>query len=320
MRFVNNKTSAVLLIDLSAKFVRPLLVILAEAAARRQALPDTSAFKASPVSTQAAVMAAMAVSHEKTTMAALCAQIVKEITAPEMVKIIDVYDRQYHELASGNYGIKPVKVPEIVYRLFSNYIYEQLFDNRDVWDALGAERMTRDRFHENFRRDNDYPSSCPYCDLDTINSRGNYVIEHFLPRVRFPLLAVHPNNLFTACNSCNLAVEGKGTRIVDMVTTPYVDEIGNLVIFTFDHAAMKIAINHPSERQDVGGFLDLLQLRERYGKTNTWRQFRGRTDAFVEAVSGRNLSVSELLDYARSFNRGTVLTYALLRWVSKVYI
>lgn len=319
MRLVSNKTNAKPLIDLNANFVRPLLVALANAASVKKPLAKTHSFRNASPETQAAIVAAMPVKADKTSLESLCRQILRRHSASELLQTVSLYDTQCSQLASGNYCIKPDGVPSGIARLFSKYIYEQLFDHEALWHALLIPRMTRERFHENFRLDNNYPSSCPYCDLDTINSQGNYIIEHFLPRARFPLLSVHPCNLFTACNSCNLAAEGKGARVVGNVTTPYVNEIGSLVTFDFDNATMRVAIEHAAGRSDVDGFLDLLQLRERYGKKNTWRQMRGRIEAFVESVTGRNLTAVETLEYARRFNRGGVLNYALLSWVSQAY-
>jgi len=319
MYLISNKTNSDILNNLGNEFIRPLLSILQEAAATKQSIFTTSSFCNAPEKTQTAIRDSMPVVNDRLSLNDLCERIVQKSTGQTLSGILNLYDQQTKTITSGDYDIAKTNIPADVSRLFSKYLYDELFDYEPLWSALGYSRLTRQVFHKNFRADNNYPSCCPYCDLDTINGQGNCVVEHFLPRKYFPLLSLNSNNLFSTCNSCNLGAAGKGINVVTKVTTPYVDEIGELVEFEFDNVKKQVSISSAPLREDVKGFLDLLQLPTRYRDVNTWHQFRGRTEAFVAAVAGRGYSEDEMVEYARKFSKGAVLNYALLSWVRSNY-
>jgi hypothetical protein len=224
-------------------------------------------------------------------------------------------------IASGSYSVPQITVPPKIKKLFKTYLYEKLFDNEEIWKALGRYPFTRKIFHENFKKDNSPLYVCPYCDLDTINSAGTYIIEHFLPKSKFPLLSLDPNNLFTACHGCNTPAGGKGVKVVSAVTSPYVDEVGKLVKFEFLAAKKKLNIAAPSGNLEVDGLLNLLNLSTRYSTGDTWSLFDARRNALIETVQGRGeLSDKELLGYVRTQQTGVPLTYALTSWVEQDYM
>lgn len=60
---------------------------------------------------------------------------------------------------------------------------------------------------------------CPYCQFGHVET-----LDHFLPKARYPSLAVVPDNLVPACKSCN---SGKGSSIVserNELSHPYFED------------------------------------------------------------------------------------------------
>jgi hypothetical protein len=62
---------------------------------------------------------------------------------------------------------------------------------------------------------------CPLCGQGTVAT-----LDHYLPKNRFPLLAVAPLNLVPACSDCNHAkLDSVATRAEDVPLNPYFDDV-----------------------------------------------------------------------------------------------
>lgn len=236
-----------------------------------------------------------------------------------------LYFSQRTEIRRGRYGIPCISVPSLIARVFSVYLYDNLFDDVDIWSALGVSGFNRALFHENYRRDNGYPSACPYCDLDTIHGKGNYVVEHFLPRVRFPLLSLDAFNLFTSCNSCNLSAAGKGTRVVPAAGSPYFIQAGDHIDFCQDDGARSVSMKVRRSLPAVAGLVSLLNLDGRYAERSVYELLRGRQRAFEQAMnasiaSDPHITPDMVTDYVRQFNSGAPAYFALRSWVVQRYL
>lgn len=245
--------------------------------------------------------------------------------ASQAAGVESLYFAQRRDLRAGRYGLPIRATPPEIKQAFSEYLYEGLFDNADIWAQLGSTGFNRAAFHDNYRKDNQYPSACPYCDLDTINGQGNYIVEHFLPRTHFPLLSLDSFNLFTACNACNTAPAGKGVRVVPSAGSPYFIQAGDHLRFTRDDRLLTISLAPERSFPPVGGLIGLLQLHVRYGTPNSYYQLRGRTGAFEQAMdpllaSGHQFDPDFVIGYISQFNAGAPLFFALRSWVRHEYI
>lgn len=321
MRKVKNASNTRLLSVLNDNFIRPLISLLRASKEENCEIAKCSAFTSFDRNARKVLLASFTIKFNKNkTFEQVCNDVLDNTTLPELTNVSALYDRQTTDLTAGSYSLEKGNVPKAVKKLFVEYLYQKLFDNEIIWKALGEDRLTRQAFHYNFRKDNDFPSSCPYCDLDTINSSGTHIIEHFLPKSKYPLIALHPNNLFTACHGCNLP-EAKGAKVVPQVTSPYISEVGRLVTFNFNSQKKKISLKSLPNRPEVEGFLELVKLPKRYAEENTWYQFYGRQNALIESMQGRSFfALDDLLKYVAVQQSGAPLTYALFYWVEKVYL
>jgi hypothetical protein len=243
-----------------------------------------------------------------------CNAAVRASDLAELQALPNIYQSQVASLQGGNYSIAPAAVPQSIVKLFKDVIYGELLDHVELWRALGVAAFSRTQFHDNFMDENDHPGTCPYCDLDTINSKGSRFVEHFLPKSKFPLLAVEAQNLFSACVACN-GPSGKLAGRQAKVTSPYAKEIGRLVEFSFNDLTETLGISAPQGLGDVDGYLRLLKLPDRYAAKTAWKQFKRRREAITESVGHRSPGTrEELLAYVERQQGAAVLTYAVRYW------
>ncbi|WP_157202042.1 hypothetical protein [Massilia sp. Root335] len=317
MRKVINPTNKALLKTLGEEFIAPLLEVLAHARTQGCRVQTPQALKVVSATRQKVLVAAFAISLGKSnrkTFGARCNAAIKAADIADLAKLSGEYAAQVADLRAGRNPQVTVVVPKSIVALCKDIIYGKLFDHKDIWTALGLPPLTRTQFHENFRQDNGYPSTCPYCDLDTMNSEGSSVVEHLFPKSKFPLLSVDGYNLFSSCWACN-GPAGKGNHTVAQLASPYDHEVGMLVDFKHDAAQMKLEIVAQSGRPDVDGYLQLLQLQIRYARPGVWNQFNSRREAIVESLQQRKFaSLNELDAYVVKQQKGAVLTYAVAHW------
>jgi hypothetical protein len=317
LRKVVNITNQAMLKTLGEEFIAPLLDVLAEAKSLGCRVQDRRALQKVTPARQKVLATVFAISLGKSnrkTFRARCNVAIKSADAKAVKQLSGEYAAQVADLRAGRCPQVNVAIPKSITSLFKDTIYGKLFDHEDIWKALGLATLTRKDFHDNFKRDNAYPSACPYCDLDTINSPGSSIVEHFFPKSIFPLLAVEGHNLFSSCWACN-GPAGKANRTVAHQASPYEHEIGTLVDFKNDTVHMKLEIAAQAGRPDVDGYLQLLKLPERYADPAAWTQFHGRCEALVESLYLRQLaSLDELDAYVKKQQKGAVLTYAVAHW------
>ncbi|WP_321879438.1 HNH endonuclease [Burkholderia cepacia] len=322
MRKVANKTNHYFLKKLSDELIFPLVSVLVSAKASACSIRVCPAYiSLGPLQkTVLDVALSQVVDKKAKTLEAGCDAVLTALTLTEINNLKNTFLSQSAALDSGNYAIAQVKFDKSVKKLFSDYLYSKLFDNENIWRALGLTQLLRRTFHDNFRKENNHPSTCPYCDLDTINSAGNVIIEHILPKSKFPLLSLHPMNLLSACNGCNTPL-AKGSKVQPNISSPYKEEIGNAVKFDVQPAMKNLTISSAPPRTDIDGFLTLVNLKQRYADENTYIQFSRRTEAFVESMTNiGSLNFQDLLSYVAKLQGGAPLTYALKYWVEHTYI
>ncbi len=319
MHLVSNSMNAKALDAFASGFVVPLLTLLTGAKVAKSVVSDVVAPLLPPDQASRFRTLLSIKLSKKETLEQRCDIVVKRTPKKALQRAEKLYLYQTSAISSGNYSLPQEEVAVEIKRLFVNILYEKLFDSDEVWRSLSLPRLTRETFHENFRRDNGNPSTCPYCDLDTMNSQGTRIVEHFLPKSKFPLLAVHPRNLFSACQGCNSSA-AKGARVVGHLTSPYVKEIGGCVRFTHDPVKAQLSISAARGDAAVEGFLRLVRLPTRYQDLNTWYQFEGRRQALLESLQHVPIEdEAELERFVKVQQKGAVLSFAVLHWARNEY-
>jgi hypothetical protein len=212
---------------------------------------------------------------------------------------------QEQVLASGSYHVRQIDFAEEWHDLFVTVLYERSFDDDVLWSSLGFS-LSRSLFHANFVKDND-EFVCPYCDLTANFSSTGVIIEHFLPKSRFPCLAMHPLNLFEACTGCN-GPAGKGDRVLLPISSPYQEEIGSLVTFSFQNRSIRIASRQGEV--PVENYISLLKLDSRYAEQRVFGALDCILDGLIDSLDRTRVDWSTVAAYLERFRRVKPLYYA----------
>ncbi|PIH03105.1 hypothetical protein [Clostridium combesii] len=191
---------------------------------------------------------------------------IEEIKKKELSYLINqynVYQNQTKSLDNLDYNIVFEPVDEIYKTIFSKFFYQSFFTDNRIWCEINSQLSNYNRleFHHNFKKENDM-SICPYCDIDTITSDGNVIIEHYMPKDKYPFLAMHPNNLISACYGCN-GPHGKRINYYIPITSPYKKQIGDEIIFNLDKKNKKVVLSS-LDNEEVNNFIKMLNLKEKY--------------------------------------------------------
>lgn len=172
----------------------------------------------------------------------------------------ELYELQNQTLNYSNHNIPEENHPKPLKVLFNKYFYEIIWSTPEIWIEIGHNNFSRTEFQRNFKDENKL-YVCPFCDIDTISNKANSFVEHFLPKDSFPFLSCNGRNLISTCNACNMAETGKGSEVRLPITTPYDQEIGELVKFVLLNEKFSIDKN---SKLPVENYIDLLKLRKKY--------------------------------------------------------
>lgn len=320
MYLVTNNKNFHALDTLAQQLIEPLLEIFIDAKKNACGIRTSNTFFCLPVATKTVVNMALtrtAVGKKgkkpKLSLDTFCENLILNTSLSDLEGALDLYRVQNKLLKSYNYSFSSSSVAPEIHKLFVDVFYGKLFDNSMIWKALKLTTLSREQFHSNFKAENRHTESrCPYCDLDTIVSSGTHVVEHFLPKATFPLLAMSARNLFTACYGCN-SPSGKGKLVVPVVTSPYAMVIGDEVDFSFSVDTISVTAK-PSADKGVTGFLTLVKIPQRYAKPDVWRAFWGRRRAILDSLANRNNFPSDLNAHIDIQQGSVPLTFALKYW------
>lgn len=330
MYLVKNSTNEILLEELDKKFISRLLNLILEAKKSSTKLLSSPYYLSASRSEQSVLEICLRQiivpgKRKKDKLAAIpavrlieyCEEIVKNLDLKTIEFTIKLYSDQKNKICIGSYAIREEIVHEMFHKLFTDFLYTVLFDNANIWLAIGKSHFSRTVFHDNFKKDNGNLSVCPYCDLDTIVSSGTHEVEHFLPKSKFPLIALFSRNLFSACMGCNRP-GSKGAKVVKKITSPYCLEIGEKIGFNFLSVEKKIEIFSNPKNDEIVGYLELVNLPARYEKEHVWNFFEKRKSALFESLQGRKFVDSVALeDYVKAQQDGVPLKYAIKYWIKK---
>lgn len=182
-----------------------------------------------------------------------------------IISIIKQYVRQNYLInVKKDYNIEELEYPEEIKTIFVKFFYEKFFAMEKLWEMLGYQGYNRKVFHDNFTDENLGIKVCPYCDMALIVAKSSNYVEHFLPKAKFPLLAMNPYNLISSCDACNKGEEGKGETVKSDIISPYNSMIGEFIDFKLRTG--EVILHNTSSLSSVDNYLDLLQLKKRYSQ------------------------------------------------------
>lgn len=193
----------------------------------------------------------------------LILDLIKTKTLEQLQEQKEIFESQNNTINAGNYSLKSENFPEELYRIFSQILYAQCFDDDECWEYIQTGlKYKRTDFHENFKTENKDQTICSLCDVETVIAKSSGIVEHFLPRNKFPYLSMNANNLTTCCNACNLGEEGKGSGSVNPIWSPFSRQIGENLKFNIE--SDKIVITPRIGNIAVDNYIDLMKLNKRF--------------------------------------------------------
>ena len=231
--------------------------------------------------------------------------------------IFRIYKEQNGKVFAGNYDIQPIQIDDYFKELFVTYFYNTCFADDYVWDILVGEGYNRKSFHKNFKIENKMVV-CPYCDIEITIAGSNNNIEHFLPKSKYPLIAMNPLNLISSCYACNKADEGKGDRIPQFpIVSPYNEMIGESAQFDVDFLSKRIALRNKGN-QAHHNYFKFLKLYSRYADPIVFRSVDHAAESLFETLSNYPSPTKESIDsYIQKRERMNNLSFALKSIISK---
>lgn len=207
--------------------------------------------------------------------------IVKKYNEKDVISIIKLYVRQNYMIdIKRDYNLKEIKIPIEFKIIFITFFYEKFFTLKRLWKMVANIEYNRGVFHENFYKENMEIEVCPYCDMALTVSKSSNYVEHFLPKAKYPLLSMNPHNLISSCDSCNKGEEGKGENVINNITTPYNRMIGDQIDFKLDKGV--IHLKNLSSLSSIDNYLDLLQLKKRYGQDKAFQYLKTEVEIQME--------------------------------------
>lgn len=243
-------------------------------------------------------------------------RIAIEYDQKAITDVYDLYKYQNQEVNVGNYSISQAFVNSYIKDIFVDFYYSNLFVDEYMWEILVGEKYNRSFFHRNFQKENNL-AVCPYCDIDTIVSVSNINIEHFLPKSKFPLLAMNPLNLISSCYACNKAQEGKGDRVSNPpIVTPYNEKIGVNFEFKINFEDEIITLQNNGGKAHEN-YLKLLKLSSRYADPFIFSNVDDKANSLFESLSNYgSASKQSIFSYINQREKKENLSFALKSAIS----
>jgi hypothetical protein len=144
---------------------------------------------------------------------------------------------------------------------------------------------------------------CPYCSLRDVKT-----VDHYLPKSKFPTLAVTPINLIPACRDCNTTkLDVHGNSEEELLLHPYFDDVSNLkwlsanilknnLPITFEFSVANFLNEEPILYKRIQRQFSLLELGGLYANHAT-REFRDRSKMLIKNFDSGGLRGAE--EYVR---------------------
>ncbi|WP_018923572.1 hypothetical protein [Salsuginibacillus kocurii] len=288
------------------KIIRPTLLMLWDAAVQKSnglytiekhqdIWKTTTPYKNFPREQQKIINYFFVRSIERRKFYEVFFELVQNYKKEVIISIIKQYVRQNYLInVKKDYNIPELRFPEEIKIIFVKFFYEKFFTMQQIWDRIVNKQYNRKIFHENFAHENYDIKVCPYCDIGLIVAKSSSYVEHFLPKAKFPLLAMNPYNLISSCDACNKGEEGKGESVKSDIVSPYNSMIGEFIDFKIK--TEKVVLNNTSKLSSIENYLELLQLRKRYSQKRAFNYLKDEIEIQMEYFSEMDTLTSSKID------------------------
>ncbi|MCM1253191.1 MAG: hypothetical protein NC321_10250 [Clostridium sp.] len=233
---------------------------------------------------------------------------------PQRQKIYDAvrHDMEFTKDTSVSFSFQTVELDEMEQQIIKNfflYFHKERFrlESGFALEGLSEKPYGRKEFVGKYFdvENKQLQHICPVCLLQTTNAKKEHDVEHYFPKAFIPCLALHPDNLYFSCKSCNQVYkeEKKHTddsRNADIrhIFLPYVDTVRDKVKIKFKyesgHDSLFFAPADPGEdfiEDKIKTFDYFFELQKRWSEMlecyyqNLAEEFE-EPDLYDEAVLG----------------------------------
>lgn len=282
MWLVSNKTNSSFLDKFAEKIIRPFFELVIEASFqrnrsaasfpefKRKILSKLAYYKNMEDEDKLVIDYIFSVRKDYKYFYQVFLNLLRKYSGTRLTRLYYIYKTQNVMISqNGDYNIREFEVDDDFRIIFIKFFYDRFFNEDRIWMQIAGEQYSKRIFHKNFHEENDNITVCPYCDMsNTLADSSNYV-EHFLPKDKFPFLAMCPMNLISSCDACNKGADGKGESVISPVVTPYGVQIGELLKFEADVDFQNISVTNLRSKIEITNFLGLLQIVKRYNQEKT---------------------------------------------------
>ena len=173
------------------------------------------------------------------------------------------------------------------------YLYDEFINRKDIkkyYFNLDESKTIQDILIDNSNQEG---GRCPYCDGKMVNGDP----DHFLPKSRFPLLAMYSKNIILSCKNCNMGLK------TDEVVLPliYPNEINVIDYVKFKYLNKKIileAISNPRWQKPVNNYLSVIKIIKLYDNEEYYNRFK----QYQKKYFSSGFSLKKMEDFDRISN------------------
>lgn len=173
------------------------------------------------------------------------------------------------------------------------YLYDEFINRKDIkkyYFNLDESKTIQGILIDNSNQEG---GRCPYCDGKMVNGDP----DHFLPKSRFPLLAMYSKNIILSCKNCNMGLK------TDEVVLPliYPNEINVIDYVKFKYLNKKIileAISNPRWQKPVNNYLSVIKIIKLYDNEEYYNRFK----QYQKKYFSSGFSLKKMEDFDRISN------------------
>ena len=175
---------------------------------------------------------------------------------------------------------------------------------------------------------------CPICLCTMTDAEVESDVEHFFPKYLYPILALHPVNLYFSCKACNQTYKGTKNPLENpgcnarMSFLPYVDTVRDRVKLKFSHEDEDDEVDfvpiNPAEayiNEKVESLNRLYKLNRRWTGLLEYHNNMLVDELLRDGIEGKDNLKKEISDRLRKMRQrcdkspGDYLNYQYTQWL-----
>jgi hypothetical protein len=183
----------------------------------------------------------------------------------------------YLSILDGDHTVEVLEGEDVKFlRQIFDYFYDNIFKSAILQKHYLVEKEYKhNNIKDNFREMSlKINNVCPYCDARRFDHTAAITIDHFLPRDKYPYLAIYSKNLVACCSLCNSAF--KNNSMSFPIFHPHYHQPADSLKFKFklnddifcEEIGIDILEEYEKEIKRVGNYIELIKLKQVYSNLN----------------------------------------------------